>query len=356
MKTLLMAPELFAGGGGITRILRLYLKALCELAPEGGQVRFVSLNDMDADSGDLRRYSNDRLVEWRICRRKRMDFILTSIRMALKSDRIICGHVAQLPIAWAASWLRPGLKYILVAHGIEVWRPFTSLERRAIRGAHRVLCVSEYTRRQVLENCPIPEDRTAVLPNALDPYMDSEVPPSEAAGAPVILTVSRLSVSEGYKGIDHLIAAMPAILADIPGARLRIVGRGDQLPSLQALSHRLNVEGSVEFAGYRSDKELHSDFRECRLFALPSEKEGFGLVYIEAMAHGRPCMVARSGGAPGVITEQTGVSVEFGDIAGIAATAVAALSRNWAIKPIIERAQEFSYLRFKERLASLLSA
>jgi glycosyltransferase involved in cell wall biosynthesis len=126
------------------------------------------------------------------------------------------------------------------------------------------------------------------------------------------------------------------------------------MPGLQALARRLKMERVVEFTGYRSDADLRHDFEGCRLFALPSEKEGFGLVYLEAMAHGRPSLGARSGGVPEVITEETGVLVEYGDVPGMASAIVAALNKEWNIGSLLERARSFSFKVFKERLALLL--
>ena len=355
MRTTLLAPELFTGGGGIPRILRLYLKAMCELAGGGDQVRFLSLNDSTVDSADLQRYAGSRLVEWEACSRQKVPFMRGALRMGRVSDRIVCGHVAQLPLAMAAAMLNSRGRYFLVAHGIEVWRQFTLLERMALRRAHCVWCVSEYTRGQLLEHCRLPEGKTAVIPNALDPYMVPLVPPAAAPREPVILTISRLSVEDGYKGLNHLIDAMPAVLTRVPGARLRIVGRGNALSSLQARARRNNLAQAVEFPGFRSDRELGEDFANCRIFALPSEKEGFGLVYLEAMANGRPCLGARSGGTPEVIDSESGTLVEYGDVPGIASAMVTMLGRDWPIGPILERARTFSYLRFKERLASLIS-
>lgn len=354
MNSLLLAPDLFTGNGGIQRVLRLYLKALCELSGNSDKVRFVSLNDSAVNSGDLSRYSGKSLVEWLGCGGGKLTFCRSALQLGRHSDRIVCGHIAQLPLAWAASILRPRLPYFLVAHGIEVWRPFTFLERRALRGAKCIWCVSEYTRDQVLKYARVPKGQTAILHNALDPFLDPVSPLPPPKGPPVILSISRLTVSDGYKGIDHLIAAMNAVRSQIPDARLRIVGRGDGLPGLQALARNHGVIDAVEFAGYRSDSELLREFAGCRLFALPSQKEGFGLVYLEAMAQGRPCLAARSGGAPEVITSDTGVLVEYGDIPGLAAAIVAALRSEWIIEPLIERAKLFSYLRFKERFASLL--
>jgi phosphatidylinositol alpha-1,6-mannosyltransferase len=353
--SLLLTPELFLSEGGIARIMRLYLKALCEIENDGDRVRLLSLNDGLIDSTDLRRYSTKRLVEWHVCARSKALFIRKSLQMGRVSSRIVCGHVAQLPVAWAASLIRPGLSYYLVAHGIEVWEPFSVPEKIALRGARRIFCVSDFTRRRLLELCPLPEGRAVVVYNALDPNLqpESTVPPAEAP--PVILSISRLSAADGYKGVNHLIEAMPAVAAAIPGSKLRIVGRGDGLNRLQARAAALNLGKSVEFAGYRSDAELRADFDGSRMFALPSEKEGFGLVYVEAMAHGRPCLGTRSGGIPEVISPETGELVEYGDVPAISAALVRGLTRDWDEQAILARAREFSYLRFRDRVASVLS-
>jgi phosphatidylinositol alpha-1,6-mannosyltransferase len=357
MKTLLMTPELFATDGGIPRILRLYLKALCALATPADRVRFVTLNDAVADSQDLRRYSDSHLDRWQVCAGNKIRFIRSSLRHASSCDRIICGHVAQLPVAWLARCLRPRLRYYLVAHGIEVWRSFSLAERIALRGAHRIFCVSEHTRRTMLEHISLDASRAVVLSNALDPFFEVSAGEPLATCSPVILTVTRLNHSDRYKGVDDLISAMPAVRAAIPGATLRIVGRGDDLPRLQALAQELGVlQAGVEFLGYVNDQELNEELRRCRLFALPSQHEGFGLVFLEAMAHGRPCLGANSGGIPEVVTADTGMLPAFGDVPAIARAAVSALQRDWPQAAILDRARYFSYSRFKERLASLLAA
>lgn len=354
MNSLLLVPELFSSEGGIARILRLYLKALCELSKDGESVSLVALNDGSLDSTELRHYSNDRLSAWTACSRSKLAFCRAALQYSHRPARVVCGHMGQLPLAWALSRLRPGLHYYLVAHGIEVWRPFSFLERRALRGARQIWSVSEYTRQQVLLRCRGLESKVSVLPNALDPFLIPPGPAPAATGPATILAISRLSLADNYKGIGHLIAAMPAVRAGIPGARLRIVGRGDGLASLQRIARGLELGTAVSFAGYRSDSELHTEFAECRLFALPSQKEGFGLVYLEAMANGRPCLAARSGGAPEVVTGDTGVLVDYGDVPGIAAAIQGALRREWSTAALVERAQSFSYLRFRERLASML--
>ncbi len=356
MKTLLLAPELFVTDGGIPRILRSYLKALCDLAGPEDRVRFVTLNDDVIDSTDLRAYSNAQLESWHACSHDKMRFIRAGLRDALKCNRIVCGHVAQLPVAWLARCLRPSLRYYLIAHGIEVWRRFSLAERLALRGAHRIFCVSDYTRRELLKNISLDPAKTVVLPNALDPFFTVEAGQPLAQTPPVILTVTRLSYADRYKGIDQLIEAMPAIRREIPDATLRIVGRGDDLPRLQGLRDQLGLGKAVEFLGFVNNEQLTAEMRSCRLFALPSEKEGFGLVFLEAMAHGRPCLGARAGGIPEVISSDTGVLSEFGNVPSLATAAVGALRREWDVSAILARARHFSYSQFVSQLASLLNA
>jgi glycosyltransferase involved in cell wall biosynthesis len=354
-RTLLLAPEIFGSEGGIPRILQIYLKALCELAVPDRGVRLLALNDALIDSVDLRRCATDRLEHWEVAGRNKARFIRAAMRMSHGCDRLICGHVAQLPVAWAARCLNPRLRYYLVAHGIEVWRPFSVAERIALRSAERILCVSDYTRRELLKYCPLPESRTVVLHNALDPSFEIKNSRPLALADPVILIVTRLCFADRYKGVEHMIEAMPAVRAAIPAARLRIVGRGDDLPRLQALSEKLGLGPAVEFLGFVQDGRMAGEFDSCRLFALPSRKEGFGLVFLEAMARGRPCLGARAGGIPEVISPETGVLVEFGNVPDIARACVAALQRNWNEEAILSQVRNFSYPSFRERLASLLA-
>ena len=355
-RTLLLAPEIFASEGGIPRILQTYLRALCEQNMPEGAVRLLALNDDMIATRDLQRCANGQLEDWCACGRSKSRFIREALRMSAGCDHLICGHVSHLPLAWLAKRLNPRLKYYLVAHGIEVWRPFTMPQRIALRGATRVLCVSDFTRRELLKHCPLPAGRAIVLHNALDPAFAIGSGVSLARCAPVILVVTRLTYADRYKGVQHMIEAMPAIRVAVPDARLRIVGRGDDLGRLQSLRNQLGLMTAVEFTGFIDDRQLAAEMESCRLFALPSRKEGFGLVFLEAMAHGRPCLGARAGGVPEVITDETGVLVEYGDVPGIAAAAVEALRRDWNEEAILGRAREFAFPPFKQRLAELLAA
>lgn len=359
MKTVLLSPELFLADGGIARILRLYLRALCELAAPGDTLASIVLNDDAAPDPRVARYSTPALRSHVGCARGRFAFVRTTLRAAWRADRLVCGHLHQLPVAWLARALRPRLRYSLVAHGIEVWRPYTWLETRALRGAHRIICVSAYTRGQLLRFCPaLDPARLVVVPNTLDPHLEAPPPASTATiglHGPRLLAVGRLAATDRYKGFDTLIEALPRVRRAFPLAQLRIVGTGDDLPRLRELAARAGVAAAVHFLGRLDDDALRSEYAAAEIFALPSRAEGFGLVYLEAMVQGKPCLAARAGAAPEVVTDATGALVPYGDLAALAA-AVADLVRHPRDPATIRaHAATFAFPAFRARLAAALS-
>lgn len=358
MKILLLSPELFLADGGIARIMRLYLKALCAAARPTDQVDSLVLNDQPGPDPRLARYTHPTLHSHRGCARRKLPFIREALRLGRTANILVCGHLHHLAIAHLAAFFNPRLKYYLVAHGIEVWRPYHWIERRALLGAHRILCVSEYTRHQMLRFHPrLDPERLIVVPNTLDPFVaaqDNVAPTATPFAQPRILTVSRLLSTDTYKGVDTMIEAMALIRGPLPLARLRIVGTGDDQPRLQALAAQLGISHAIDFLGTLSDEQLRAEYAACDLFALPSRKEGFGLVYLEAMTYGKPCLAARAGGAPEVIHDEVGQLVDYGNIPDLAA-AVGDLVRYPRDSEVVRRhAATFAFPIFQQRLAAAL--
>ena len=359
MRALLLSPELFLAEGGIARIMRLYLKALCEIAGPAGRVDSLVLNDRAGRDERLGRYANEHLGEHLGCNRSKLQFIWQTLRLGRHADVLVCGHLHHLTIARLAKFLNPRLEYYLVAHGIEAWRPYSFLEKNALSGTRRILCVSEYTRHQILRFHPaLPPGQAVVVPNTLDPYIEAQAnvtPTATPFASPRLLTVSRLLITDTYKGVDTLIEAMPLVRREFPFARLRIVGTGDDAPRLSALAARLGVTGAVDFLGAISDEVLRAEYAACDFFALPSRKEGFGLVFLEAMTYGKPCLGARAGGVPEVINDTVGQLAEYGNIPDLAA-AVADLVRHPRDSKVVRRhADSFAFPAFTQRLAAALS-
>lgn len=352
MNTLLLAPALFSSDGGIERIMRLYLRALGELAGAGDHVRALVLNDRTSAPPALADYATPALTSITACGRNKLSCLWHTLRLARQSDRVICGHMNLLRLAHLARRLVPRLEIALVAHGIEVWRDFSAAERRALSATPRILCVSDYTRRQLAQRCAeLLPAQLLVQPNALDPQFAAPAPDATATQRGLILSVARLDAAEAYKGIDHLISSLPGLRSAVSGVRLRIVGDGDDRSRLENLAARSGVAKHVEFVGRIDDAALRRHFAACELFALPSRGEGFGLVYLEALAHGKPCIAADTGGAPEIVNTTCGVLVPFGDVPALAQAAATVLRRTWDANTLRARAAEFSYEAFRRRLA-----
>jgi phosphatidyl-myo-inositol dimannoside synthase len=119
----------------------------------------------------------------------------------------------------------------------------------------------------------------------------------------VILTVGRWASSERYKGADELIRAIPQLQAAVPGLHLVAVGVGDDLPRLRELATGLGIAGRVHFLENLSREEVAACYARADFFALPSTGEGFGLVYLEAMAFSKAVVGAAYGGTTDVVED-----------------------------------------------------
>jgi glycosyltransferase involved in cell wall biosynthesis len=353
----LICPDLFDAEGGIARIMRLYLRALCETAGADDHVGCIPMMDTGDTSARVRMLLGEHSARVENCDRSRVGFLFLVLMRGWRSDRIVCGHLHQLIIARLAKIFRPRLSYSMVAHGIEVWRPYSLLEKAALRGAHRILCVSEYTRRQMLRFDPaLDPRRLVVVPNTFDPGFRAaqNFSVKTESGRPRILVVSRLVNSDPYKGVDLMIEAMSEILRQFPHAQLRIAGGGDARPKLEALARQRSLLGSVFFLGLIDDATLREEYQACDVFALPSRKEGFGLVYLEAMSYGKPCLAARAGGAPEVVDEEVGALVEYGNVEQIALALSDIVRHPRRPEAIAARVAHFAYPQFVERMKQAL--
>jgi glycosyltransferase involved in cell wall biosynthesis len=119
----------------------------------------------------------------------------------------------------------------------------------------------------------------------------------------IVLTVGRWAASERYKGADLLIGAIAQLRPAHPDLRLAAVGSGDDLPRLRALADSLCVSDVIHFFESLSRQEIAACYARADLFALPSTAEGFGLVFLEAMAFAKPVIGAAAGGSVDVIED-----------------------------------------------------
>lgn len=346
MTTLLLCPALYVTTGGIERMMQLYLDALRAGITTGDRVRVAALNDPVLPSARLA--DCEALLAGN---GRKFAFSRRVLRLAAGCDRILCGHLHLLPLAMLAGRLNPRLRVAVVAHGIEAWEIPRWVRRWAQRRVERILCVSEFTRETMLRLDPgLDRSRLTVVPNTVPAtFLAAGADAGASPAEPRLVCVTRLSAADAYKGVDHLIAAFAKVAATLPEASLHIVGDGDDRPRLQALATSSPAAARIHFKGRISDEALFDELRACRAFVLPSEREGFGLVYLEAMAFGRPCIGAAAGGVPEVITPETGRLVPYGDTEALARTCIEVLQATWEPERLRARARKFAPDKFRER-------
>jgi len=351
-KWVLLAPELFRAPGGIARVSRHYLQAMAD-ARENRDLTVLVLNDEILPSADLAICRAEGL-EAVGCNRSKLRCATNLWRMTSgEAVHVTCTHVKMSPLVRLLKRIRPTLTYDVVVHGIEVWRDLPASEQSALRGARLIFSVSDYTRRELVTRYPEFGARTHVLPNALDPGFEQGAPDDITVVPNRILAVSRLAEHDWEKGIDHVIEAMAAVRKTVPDAHLHVVGDGVDRARLEGIAAELTEPDCVSFRGRVTDTALGKELAACQLFALPSRKEGFGLVYLEAMAAGKPCIVANAGGAPEVVDSQSGIVVPYGEVTLLAETIKEALRHPWDAAKVRARAQRFSFPAFVDRWRSL---
>ena len=239
----------------------------------------------------------------------------------------------HLNFAVAAYWLKRlvGIPYWTVAHGVEAWNIQRPALQTALRHADRILAVSSYTRDRLLKEQNLDPSKISVLPNTFDPHRFQisgkpaylleryKLNPEQ----PIILTVSRLSRSEAYKGYDKIIEALPQIRQAIPNVHYIIVGKGDDQPRIEQLIHQHQLQDCVTLAGFISDCEIGDYYNLCDIFAMPSKGEGFGIVYLEALACGKPTLGGNQDGAIDALCHgELGALVAPDDVGAIALTII----------------------------------
>lgn len=237
----------------------------------------------------------------------RMGYVWTAWRMAhrLRPALIHCAHLHLAPLA---AWLarRLGCRWQLQVHGIEAWATPAPVRRRAVEHADQICCVSRYSRQRLLRWARIDPQRVRVVPNTVAECFQpvpseageaSDSPGLPARTGPRLLTVGRLSAAEAYKGHDRVIAVLPALLQRHPGLQYLIAGSGDDQPRLQALAAAAGVAPQVHFLGAVSPAQLPALYRSVDVYVMPSAGEGFGIVFLEALACGTPVVALAGDGS-----------------------------------------------------------
>lgn len=160
-------------------------------------------------------------------------------------------------------------------------RIFLPFEKRTYRLAARIVCVSEDTKRLLVERYHISENKILVIHNAVDTHKFYALSGQKRPHS--VLYIGRI---DKRKGIEFLIRSMPLVVRQIPDALLLVGGKGGHLGKMKALASRLRLERNVTFLGFVPDDQLNSLYNQAQCVVVPSIFEGFGITVIEALAAG----------------------------------------------------------------------
>jgi glycosyltransferase involved in cell wall biosynthesis len=306
-----MLTEAWAGTGGIQQVNRMLVRAL---NPDGNAVKSLTLFCANESEEDIPAETRES-AEVFTFNRSRLRFLAAALAHRGRFDVLVCAHIA---LAAAARLNRTcTTRLVFALYGIEAWQRLNLRNRWGLQAADRLLGISRHTIHSFLQANPALASKP-VCRWPLGIEKPPSLPPVQKNDR-MILCVGRMSIAERYKGHDELLKAMPRVLERIPDAQLVLIGDGDDCPRLQAAAAELGLKDAVAFRGRVDAEALAAAYSQSALFAMPSRGEGFGLVFVEAMAYGLPCVAGdRDGARDVVLHEQTGFTVDPHDVEALA--------------------------------------
>lgn len=259
-------------------------------------------------------------------------FSLKALAIAFlnRPNLILCGHLNFSPVAhFLYRWL--GIPYWILVYGVDAWNVKNRLQCQALHAAERVISISGYTRDRLVQEQNLSFDKISLLPVTfnVDRFQIKSKPiclldrHGLEAGQPVILTVARLAGEARHKGYDQILKALPEIRRHIPDVHYVLVGKGCDKSRVEKLINALHLDDCVTLTGFVPDREICDYYNLCDVFAMPSKGEGFGIVYLEALACGKPTVGGNQDGAVDALCDgELGVLVDPDNLTEIASTLV----------------------------------
>ena len=305
-KVMFLTLRTFSLTGGIEKVSKVAGKALHDLCEmQGDDLSVFSLYDATTDI-DEKYFPKERFTGFDI---RRLGFMQKAVMSGIKKDVIILSHVNLLPVGYLVKLFSPRTKLVLIAHGIEVWKAFRGLRKAMLFSCDKILAVSQYTKDVIIRLNHFPAEKIQVLNNCLDPCL--EIPLEKEKDSVllkkyglkeddlVLLTLTRLASSERYKGYDIVIESLKELRKENPSLKYLIIGKYDkeEKQRLDTLIRKAGLQNDVIFTGFVPDEDLAEHFNLADIYIMPSEKEGFGIVFIEAMYYNKPVIAGNKDGS-----------------------------------------------------------
>jgi glycosyltransferase involved in cell wall biosynthesis len=211
-------------------------------------------------------------------------YVRKAIAEGRRSKVVLMSHINLLVVGYFIKFFRPSVKLVLLAHGIEVWKPLPGWKKKMLRKCDLILPVSHFTKEKMKTLYGLPEEKFSVLNNCLDPFLELPLQKEKKGWLLdryglkkeqlILLTVSRMADTEQYKGYDKVLQALPGLVKTYPDLCYLLVGKYDanEKKRLDGIISQLGLEDVVVFAGLVPDEELAAHFNLGDIFIMPAKK------------------------------------------------------------------------------------
>ncbi|KAI9130463.1 glycosyltransferase [Acaryochloris sp. CCMEE 5410] len=374
LKIHLLIPNIFGFKGGVQVYSAFFLEALQEIYPFATIDVFL-LHDTSQDiaSSQVSFLTDTRFHsfgKFKLSFRSWIyAFYLIAYGLFHRPDLIISTHLNFSVVAHRLNQIA-GIPFWTIAHGVEAWDITRPDLKNALSKAQKILAVSHYTCDRLIKEQELKSGKISLLHNTFQSKRFQPSPKPDQLlkkhslhiRQPILLTVCRLCASESYKSYDVVLGALPTILKTIPEAKYFIVGKGDDKSRLEKKIIEMDLQEHVILTGFVPDQDLCDYYNLCDVFVMPSKLEGFGIVYLEALACGKPVIGGNQDGAVDALSKgELGALVDPDDAEEIAETVIQILNRTYPnylmFQPnklrssVIER---FGFTSFKRTLRNYL--
>jgi glycosyltransferase involved in cell wall biosynthesis len=306
-KIIFLTLKVFAATGGIEKVCRVAGKALHERAVvNNSKLLIKSMYDKQSDADENKYFPSEIFSGFG---EAKISFIVSAVRAGIKADSVILSHINLLLVGWLIKKINPKVKLILFAHGIEIWGEIGFKKKQMLPCVDVFLPVSNYTADKIRSVHNVSSQKIEVINNCLDPFMPLGKEFSDKAVVRekygfkkediILFTLSRLSSKERYKGYDKVLEALVKVKQQFSNVKYLIAGSYDveEKRYIDEMSKKLHLEDAVVLSGFVPEEDLVAHFSMADIYVMPSMKEGFGIVFIEAMFYGLPVIAGNKDGS-----------------------------------------------------------
>lgn len=354
MNIQLLTLKTFSATGGIEKVTRALGKVLTDEWRTAPSIHITSLHDTGKE--DTLGYFDKKYFSG--LGNKKLSLLFWLMTKGRTADVLILSHSNLLKVIGWHKAINKKCTIILVAHGIEVWKP--------VKNIHLVdafAAVSHFTASKLVSENAVPAEKITVINNCLDPFLKKEA--SEEAARQkkmqlgieenqlVFFALTRLAATERHKGYDKVIRILGKIKKE-KGLAIHYVLAGkctaEEDQYIIETTSASGMDGFVHLVGFVSDEDLPVYFKLADAYILPSKKEGFGITFIEAMHFGLPVVAGnQDGSVDALLNGALGTLVHPDDENEIEAAILKLVSNPLAFVPNEELVEKhFGYEKYRD--------